>query len=139
EDFGRRPQARGRRARQGARSAQDRRRRPRARLRVPRPRAGGERMKLRSFGSILGAALLTASLAFAGVAVAQEAHGEHGGAAPAGQGEHATAEGHGEHEEHALKPINWADFNNKETRPFAALAINFALLMFLYYRFGKNA
>jgi F-type H+-transporting ATPase subunit b len=50
------------------------------------------------------------------------------------------AKGHGEHAggEHALEPFNLADFSNTKTRPFAALLINFAILLFLYYRFGKT-
>lgn len=35
-------------------------------------------------------------------------------------------------------PINWFDFSNKEQPPYAALFINFALLAFGYYYFGKK-
>jgi F-type H+-transporting ATPase subunit b len=34
--------------------------------------------------------------------------------------------------------INWFDFTNKEEPPYAALLINFGLLAFLYYHFGKK-
>jgi F-type H+-transporting ATPase subunit b len=97
-------------------------------------------MNARRIKSLFAAGALAAALGSAGIALAQE----HGGHAPppTGHGEpHSSGENAhgGEHEEHALKPINWVDFSDKETRPFAALAINFALLMFLYYRFGKTA
>lgn len=34
--------------------------------------------------------------------------------------------------------INWFDFTNKEQPPYAALLINFGVLAFIYYRFGKK-
>ena len=34
--------------------------------------------------------------------------------------------------------INWFDFSNKEQPPYAALMINFGLLAFGYYYFGKK-
>jgi F-type H+-transporting ATPase subunit b len=34
--------------------------------------------------------------------------------------------------------INWFDFSNKEQPPYAALFINFGLLAYGYYRFGKK-
>jgi F-type H+-transporting ATPase subunit b len=85
------------------------------------------------------------ALVFARGVFAQD-HGGHGGAhgagpahgeaaSPHGEGAKAHGEGHGGHE---LAPFNFADFSNKETRPFVALLINFALLLFLYYRFGKE-
>src|SRR5262245_14870561 len=98
-------------------------------------------MKARRIKSLFAVGVVAAALSSTSVALAQEHGGEHT-PPPTGQGEpHSSAENaHGSaHEEHALKPINWVDFSDKETRPFAALAINFALLMFLYYRFGKGA
>lgn len=50
-------------------------------------------------------------------------------------------EGHGAaggHDEHGPKPINWVDFSNKEQPPYAALLINFAILAYVYVRFGKR-
>lgn len=35
-------------------------------------------------------------------------------------------------------PVNWFDFSNKEQPPYAALLINFGLLAFGYYYFGKK-
>ncbi len=34
--------------------------------------------------------------------------------------------------------INWVDFGNKAQPPLLALLINFGLLVFIYYRFGKG-
>ncbi len=34
--------------------------------------------------------------------------------------------------------INWFDFSNKEQPPYAALLVNFGLLAYGYYRFGKK-
>ncbi len=60
----------------------------------------------------------------------------HGGATHEGgaKGEHA------EHEEHEGPPgeINWADFGNKKQLPFAALFINFAALIAIYWYFGRK-
>jgi F-type H+-transporting ATPase subunit b len=63
------------------------------------------------------------------------AHGEattHGG--------HVGAAQHGEHAEgqHALAPINWSDFDNKKQPPYAALLINLAVLLGIYFYFGKK-
>jgi F-type H+-transporting ATPase subunit b len=55
-----------------------------------------------------------------------EGHGEHGA-----KGEH-------EHGEHERKPFNFADFGNKEVTPYAALLINFALLVGMYYLMGRK-
>ncbi len=41
-------------------------------------------------------------------------------------------------EEEEPGAINWFDFSNKEQPPYAALFINFALLAFGYYYFGKK-
>lgn len=65
---------------------------------------------------------------------AQAGHGTEHGAAAHG-GEHGAEHGGGEHE---LQPINWVDTSNKKQPPYLAMAVNFALLLFLYYRFGKQ-
>ncbi len=64
-------------------------------------------------------------------------------AAPAGAdhgadhgGDHATA--HEGHDGHAPAPINWADFGNKEQAPYASQLINFAVLLAIFYFFGKK-
>jgi F-type H+-transporting ATPase subunit b len=77
----------------------------------------------------------------------------HGGAVPPGEGAasghettstaHEETEGHGEHgakgeHEHERKPFNFADFGNKEVTPYAALLINFALLVGMYYLMGRK-
>ncbi len=69
----------------------------------------------------------------------------HGDSHAAAAGEHAVeqAEAHegAEHEggeHHGPGPINWADFSNKKQPPYAALVINFAILLFIYYRAGKK-
>jgi F-type H+-transporting ATPase subunit b len=41
-------------------------------------------------------------------------------------------------EDEAPGAINWIDFRNKEQPPYAALLINFGLLVYLYYRLGKK-
>jgi F-type H+-transporting ATPase subunit b len=76
-----------------------------------------------------------------GMKNAEAAHGEHGAG---GHGEHGAGE-HGEHGEHggghdghALQPINWLDFSNTHQPPYAALLLNFALLVGLYYKVGKK-
>jgi F-type H+-transporting ATPase subunit b len=53
----------------------------------------------------------------------------------------AAAEEEGAHEGEASEApgsINWLDFTNKEQPPYAALLINFGLLAYGYYRFGKK-
>ncbi len=42
-----------------------------------------------------------------------------------------------EHESHALKPLNWTDIWDKQRPAILALAINFGVLMTLYYILGK--
>lgn len=52
--------------------------------------------------------------------------------------ENATpGEEHAEHE-HALKPVNWFDFDNKEQIPYSVYLLNFGVLCFLYWYFGKG-
>jgi len=67
------------------------------------------------------AALLVCGLLAATPAQAAEEEGAH-------EGESAEAPG----------AINWFDFSNKEQPPYAALLINFGLLAYGYYRFGKK-
>jgi F-type H+-transporting ATPase subunit b len=50
-------------------------------------------------------------------------------------GEEASEEGEGEH---ALKSINWIDFDNKKQVPYAIYLMNFGILIFLYVRLGKK-
>jgi F-type H+-transporting ATPase subunit b len=51
----------------------------------------------------------------------------------------AHGEGHGaDGEHHALKPINWLDFSNKEQAPYAAMFLNFLILVIMYYVLGKK-
>lgn len=66
-----------------------------------------------------------------------DAHGGNHGPTPHAQ---AAAE-EGEHAQHGHwppPPINWTDFSNKSQPPFVAMAINFALLVGIYYAFGKK-
>ncbi len=101
----------------------------------------------------------TGSLSFATLASADEVSGSEHHAAPAAHGEHAAAKGHGEDGvphgglqnaahgaehgaahggHHGPAAFNLADFDNKETTPFAALLINFAVLIGLYVWLGKK-
>jgi F-type H+-transporting ATPase subunit b len=43
----------------------------------------------------------------------------------------------GAEEEHALPPINWTDFSNHEQPPWAGMAINLAVLLLIFYKYGK--
>lgn len=101
-------------------------------------------MSRRFIRSIAGVAAVVA-LSFASIATAQ--HGEapavHAPATGAGQGDGHGAKASaksGEHagEEHALAPINWTDVGNKKQPPFLAMAINFAVLLGIYYYFGRK-
>jgi F-type H+-transporting ATPase subunit b len=57
------------------------------------------------------------------------------GEPPSGEAaEHGGEAGEGE----APGSINWFDFSNKEQPPYAALFINFGILAYGYYRFGKK-
>jgi len=70
---------------------------------------------------------------------------DHGGGAQSGE-HRSDAEGaeHGEHAEHAdgghhgPAPINWTDIWDNKRPAFLALAINFGVLMTLYYMLGKK-
>ncbi len=96
-----------------------------------------------------GVFLLAALLGLGLPVVAHAQMDTEGESAPAGshdKGEHGQAEhGKGEHgggesegEEESPGRINWFDFSNKEQPPYAALFINFGLLAYGYYRFGKQ-
>ena len=87
------------------------------------------------------------------LALAQE-HGGGSGSGAARSGEHRSAPNetaepseHGEHAEHAdhaegghhgPAPINWTDIWDKKRPAFLALAINFGVLLTLYYMLGKK-
>jgi F-type H+-transporting ATPase subunit b len=61
----------------------------------------------------------------------------HSGATSGGHAEAVHAE-HAAAAEHGPGDINWTDFSNKKQPPYAAVVINFALLMLLYFRAGKK-
>lgn len=109
------------------------------------------------------AALLVATLAgTTAIALAQEhgggapaghapagehgaAAGEHGATAPAGEhGAPGEAEEHGEHAagahggHHGPEAINWLDVTDKKKPAYAALVINFGVLMAFYYIMAKK-
>lgn len=100
-----------------------------------------------AFGTVGGRAFADEEPAHApahgdqGPAVVQGHEGHEAPGATAGHGtehgEHATAGEHGGGE-HELKPVNWTDVSNKKQPPYIAMLVNFALLLFLYYRFGKK-
>lgn len=102
-------------------------------------------------------ALIAAFLLATGSASAQQ-HGQPRGAphpVPRGSVAHPIASahpvasasasaGHEEGEEHAeehheLGPINWFDFTNSKQPPWGTYAINLALLLAIYWYFGKDA
>jgi F-type H+-transporting ATPase subunit b len=63
-------------------------------------------------------------------------HGEPGVAESEADAEHAGA---GTEEHHGPpKPITWLDFSNKEQPPYAAMFINFVLLVAMYYFLGRK-
>ncbi len=56
---------------------------------------------------------------------------------------HEPTAGHGEEggeaeHEHGLKDINWFDITNTKQPPYIAMLFNFALLIWIYIRFGKK-
>ncbi|MEO8875555.1 MAG: ATP synthase F0 subunit B [Polyangiaceae bacterium] len=53
----------------------------------------------------------------------------------AASGEEASEAGEGEH---ALKSINWFDFDNKKQVPYSIYLMNFALLIALYVKLGRK-
>lgn len=104
----------------------------------------------KSFKTAFVAVTCSFALAFG----ASSAYAQHGAAPPHGDPEaKPSSETHGEavhepggghakdnHEggHHGPKPMNIADFSNKETPPYAALLVNFGLLAFAYYSLGKK-
>jgi F-type H+-transporting ATPase subunit b len=63
-------------------------------------------------------------------------HAEMNGADPEdASGEEGSEAGEGEH---ALKSINWFDFDNKKQVPYSIYLMNFALLIALYVKMGKK-
>jgi F0F1-type ATP synthase membrane subunit b/b' len=61
--------------------------------------------------------------------------------APSNEVEHKKGEQESAEEEDEAAPpgeINWVDFGNKKQPPLLALLINFGLLVYIYYRFGKD-
>jgi F-type H+-transporting ATPase subunit b len=86
---------------------------------------------------LLGAALASRAARAADEPSAAPAHGEPA-AHPGGEVRGHEGHGAGGHDEHGPKPINWVDFSNKEQPPYAALLINFAILAYVYVRFGKR-
>lgn len=101
------------------------------------------------------AVIFAGFLGVASVAAAQPGPRPHGGSRPqrpvptaamtasppashepaAVQGEEGGAEA--EHE-HGLKDINWFDITNTKQPPYIAMLFNFALLIWIYVRFGKK-
>jgi len=57
-------------------------------------------------------------------------------AAPPAHGGSAASEHGGGH--HGPGHINWTDTDNKKQPPYIALLVNFAVLLFIYYKFGKG-
>lgn len=96
----------------------------------------------------VAAALALVALSFASVAAAQHGEAPAAHAPAAGHAAPATGTGHGDThgakagelagEDHALAPINWTDTGNKKQPPFLAMAINFAVLLGIYYYFGRK-
>ena len=58
--------------------------------------------------------------------------------ASASAAHHEEGEEHAE-EHHELGPINWFDFTNSKQPPWGTYAINLALLLAIYWYFGKDA
>jgi F-type H+-transporting ATPase subunit b len=98
---------------------------------------GGKRGSRRkaSVGSAVVGVILVLLLPFAAWALGGE---QHEPAGHEGGGEHAAAGEHSEHGEHALAPINWTDFSNHEQPPLAAYILNLAVLVGIYWYFGKK-
>jgi F0F1-type ATP synthase membrane subunit b/b' len=93
-------------------------------------------------------------LGVASLAAAQPAPRPHGGSRPrpvptaamtaSPPASHDVAAAHGEEgggeveHEHGLKDINWFDITNTKQPPYIAMLFNFALLIWIYIRFGKK-
>ncbi|MBL9108347.1 MAG: ATP synthase F0 subunit B [Myxococcales bacterium] len=90
-----------------------------------------------SLGLTLGATEAFAQHAPEG-AVPHGAEAAKGGEGHGGGHEGGHGEGHGGGHGHGPKPMNMADFSNKETPPYVALLVNFGLLAFAYYSLGKK-
>jgi len=98
-----------------------------------------------AFVALAGSLACSFGLAVLGGGVAYAQHAP-AGAAPAAHGTEHEVKAAGEHEGkahegghgHGPKPMNIADFSNKETPPYAALLVNFGLLAFAYYSLGKK-
>lgn len=77
-------------------------------------------------------------------AMQHEQHGPaHHSAEPAAAGggadeaEHAEGAAHEGHGDHGPADINWATFGNSKQPPYIASLINFAILLWIFWRFGK--
>jgi F-type H+-transporting ATPase subunit b len=79
-----------------------------------------------------GVLLAAAAVLVAGLAYAQH-EPEHTPPEQVEQKE-AQAEAH----EHGVRPVNWLDFGNKKQPPFFAQVLNFALLLGIFFYFGKK-
>ncbi len=71
-------------------------------------------------------------------AVPTRAAPEHGGDHAADPAQHGAEPAHGEHGSHGPTDINWTDFGNKEQPAYATQLINFAVLLGIFYLFGKK-
>jgi len=58
-------------------------------------------------------------------------------AAPA-EGEHGEGAAHQGHGDHGPGDINWFDFHKPGSTPYVANLINFAILLWIFWRFGKE-
>ena len=92
-------------------------------------------------------ALVALGLTLCLTLVPSSARAQHAGAPEHGPAPHDTkAPGDAHHEAghesglggHGPKPMNIADFSNKETPPYVALLVNFGVLAFGYYALGKK-
>ena len=99
-----------------------------------------------TFRTALVALACTLGLTLGLTLVPSSAHAQHAGAPEHGPAPHDTKapgdaheSGHESgHEGHGPKPMNIADFSNKETPPYVALLVNFGVLAFGYYALGKK-
>jgi F-type H+-transporting ATPase subunit b len=104
-------------------------------------------MRKKTILSLIAAALLVAGFAFAqhepehgargedhadNAAAAPDEHDGHGAKA---HGEASEAEAHGGH---GLRAINWTDFGNKAQPPLVAQILNFAILLGIFFYFGRK-
>ncbi|HWL88702.1 MAG TPA: ATP synthase F0 subunit B [Polyangiaceae bacterium] len=68
----------------------------------------------------------------------QEAQHEHAATNGANEGEGAEGAAHEGHAEHEPADINWVDFGRPGQVPYIANLINFAILLWIFWRFGKE-